>query len=282
VLVIVHPGADLSWCVTYLSNFYFAVNTAHSPMEHTWSLAVEEHFYLVWPFAVYALSVTASRRVALFGMIPAAIALAVATAFFEERLPVEADAIIYRVTFYRMISLALGAVIAYTEPQLRREPVRTVTLMGALFLPAILTIAMSPLVDHRWVGPVMLVGFSLLSGSILLAAIAADRAGNLLAKLLGWSPLTYCGRISYGLYLYHLPVFTALGVWGFPKGEPPPAWISGSALLLSAGVATASFYWIEQPLMQRSATWLKGRTPGDRRTPPEIDDPTGTHRVPAI
>lgn len=281
VLLIVDPGPYLGWCAAYLSNFFFAVNTAHSPMEHTWSLAVEEHFYLVWPFAVYALSVTASRRLALFGMIPAAIALAIATAFFEERLPAEADSIIYRVTFYRMMSLALGAVIAYTEPQLRRQPKRTATLMGALFLLAILIIPMTPLVDHRWVGPIMLVGFSLLSGSIVLAAIAAEQVGNVLAKVLGGSLLGFFGRISYGLYLYHLPIFTALGVWGFPKGEPPTVWISGLALLLSAGIATASFYGIEQPLLQRSAAWLKNRSARDPLEPPPIDEPTGTHRVPA-
>jgi len=284
VLLIVDPGPYLGWCATYLSNFYFAVETLHSPMEHTWSLAVEEHFYLFWPFAVYALSVTASRRLALFGMIPAAVALAVATAFFEERLPAQADAIIYRVTFYRMMSLALGAVIAYTEPQLRRQPRRILTLMGALFLLSILIIPMTPLVDHRWVGPIMLVGFSLLSGAILLAAMAAERSGGALADALHWAPLGFFGRISYGLYLYHLPIFTALGVWGFPKGEPPSLWISGLALLLSAAVATASFRWIEQPLLERNAAWLRASSDRDRleaQPPEEPIGPTGSHRVPA-
>src|SRR5262249_43976988 len=62
------PGRYILYCAGYLGNFYFAYHPAHLPLHHTWSLAVEEHFYLLWPFAVYRLSLPAARRATLFGI----------------------------------------------------------------------------------------------------------------------------------------------------------------------------------------------------------------------
>ena len=278
ILLVLDPGSYLGWCAAYLSNFYFAVHSGHSPMEHTWSLAVEEHFYLFWPLAVYGLSVANSRRLALWGLIPGALLLAVAAAFFEEHLPAEADAIIYRVTFFRMMSLALGAVLAYAEPLLRGNTARIAKWGAAMLLPAVFIIPCTLLVDHRWVGPIMLLGFSLMSGAILLFTIAANEAQGFLARCLSTPPLCFCGRISYGFYLYHLPIFTVLGVWGFPKGEPPAAATVLLALALAVGVSTLSFFCLERPLLLRNAAWLQRRK--ELQIEFREEPPTGTHRLP--
>ena len=250
VMWLASPGTYLAWCAGYLSNFYFAVHRAPSPMEHTWSLAVEEHFYLVWPLAVTWLPVASSRRLARFGILPAAVLLAFATAALEPRLPAEADGFIYRITWYRMLSLGLGALFAFGERELRVDPARPWWLAARFLVPALALLPCALLVDHRWVGPIMLVGFSLLSGAIFRASLAANGTAGLPARLLTLPPLGFAGRISYGFYLYHLPIFYAFGVLDDAKGQPPGLANTGAALGVSLLVATASFYAIERPLLR--------------------------------
>jgi peptidoglycan/LPS O-acetylase OafA/YrhL len=258
------PGSHLAWCAAYLSNFYFALHREPSPMEHTWSLAVEEHFYLVWPLAVGFLPVASSRRLALFGILPAAVLLALATAALEPWLPAEADGIIYRVTWYRMLSLGLGALFAFGERELRAEPARPWRVALRFLLPALAVLPGALLVDHRWVGPLMLVGFSLLSSAIFLAGLGANATGGLPARLLTLSPLCFAGRISYGFYLYHLPIFTAFGVYAYPKDQPPPLALTAAALGVSLLAAAASFYAIERPILRLTEPGraLAGRSGG--------------------
>ncbi len=244
------PGSHLAWCAGYLSNFYYAVQRAPSPMEHTWSLAVEEHFYLVWPLAVTWLPVATSRRVALLGILPLAVGLALATAALEPWLPAQADSLIYRITWYRILSLGLGALFAFGERELRADPARLWWTAARFLVPALLVLPTALLVDHRFVGPIMLVGFSLLSSALFLAGLAAHGTGGLPARLLTLPPLRFAGRISYGVYLYHLPILYAFGVQGSAPGHPPDLGAIGSALLASLLVATASFYAIERPLLR--------------------------------
>jgi peptidoglycan/LPS O-acetylase OafA/YrhL len=255
------PGSYLAWCAGYLSNFYFAVHRARSPMEHTWSLAVEEHFYLVWPLVVTWLPVASSRRLALFGLLPPAVLLALATAALEPWLPGEADAFIYRLTWYRMLSLGLGALFAFGERELRADPARPWRLAARFLVPALVVLPCALLVDHRWVGPIMLVGFALLSSAIFLAGLAANGTGGLPARLLALPPLAFAGRISYGFYLYHLPIFTAFGVFAHPKDHPPDLATTAAALGVSWLVATLSFYAIERPLLRLTEP---GRGLGER------------------
>src|SRR5882672_2186860 len=49
VLLLAKPGQYLAWCAIYLSNFHFMFDKTPNPLPHTWSLAIEEHFYLIWP-----------------------------------------------------------------------------------------------------------------------------------------------------------------------------------------------------------------------------------------
>jgi peptidoglycan/LPS O-acetylase OafA/YrhL len=72
-------------------------------------------------------------------------------------------------------------------------------------------------------------------------------AGDPIRRPLSWRPLAYLGKISYGLYLWHLPVFTA-AVW-FVGGPLPLGWVALLAAV-SVGVASASYHFVERPALR--------------------------------
>lgn len=237
-------GPELPWCFAYLGNFYFPFHEGGGPLEHTWSLAVEEHFYLVWPVLVYLLPRRVSAAIAF--CLPA---LAVAAAEYARRRyePAISLDLIYMATPFRMASLALGASLAHGEGLLRRHP----RLMQGL---ALLLIAGGEYLIQQWIvgirypqWPVMrLLLFLPVSGGIVLGGIALQQSRGPLARTLGCSPLRFVGRISYGLYLYHVPLF-ALTFRRLGAGGGAVA----VALTATLVIATISFYGVERPLLRR-------------------------------
>ncbi|HEX9998181.1 MAG TPA: acyltransferase [Abditibacterium sp.] len=338
VVAVWRPGPDVGWSALYLSNFYFAFNTDPSPLRHTWSLAVEEHFYLFWPLLVYSLKPQWSRNLAwllpFLGVGCATALLCVA----PETWPT--GALIYRGTMFRITSLALGALIAFYEPQLRAHTRRLrglglVTFCGgALAISVVLPLLFLVLrLSHNWKSLAHMVGFALLATGILLITLSLSSAptaatnptvkptvastgrshffagllliialgvwayntftsasiwprfssqtlttllqsGLLCAALIycglsfsGWangakvllesSPLRFIGRISYGLYLYHVPVFI---MWGLDSksGILAPWFSLVGAFVTTWLVALASFRWIETPILRFKDRFRQG------------------------
>jgi peptidoglycan/LPS O-acetylase OafA/YrhL len=243
----------------YLSNYYFAFDSQLSPLRHTWSLAVEEHFYLMWPWVVSSLSVTASRAIIVYLIMPAAIPLAVLTAYLEPAMGYEADALVYRITWYRMLSLGAGSLLAYHETDLRAAP-RTlllwaagIAICGASLLPN------AVFVDHRWIGPIMLVGFCCVSVATVMITLWLQWSGSRWNALVRHQSLAFVGRISYGLYLYHFPIFVAFGIT-HGADETEMSWLRcAAAVSASLGAAWLSFTYFEKPIQETVRRRLKTR-----------------------
>jgi len=251
VIGLTDPDVRGFWySVTYLSNFYFSFDHEFSPLLHTWSLAIEEHFYLLWPWVVAFLPVALSRSFLVRFVLPIAVVLAITTAYLEPTLHYEADALIYRITWYRMLSLGAGALLAYHETYLRTHPQALLKLSllvgcaGAALLPTVL------LVEHQWIGPIMLVGFSAVSTTSVSFAIWMHTVATWPAKLLRARALRGIGQISYGLYLYHFPIFAALGIGPGDEAATPGPIRSVIAVLLSFAAAWISFIVFEKPLQR--------------------------------
>jgi len=238
------------WSFAYLSNFYFSFDQEFSPLRHTWSLAIEEHFYLIWPWVVVFLPVILSTAILVYFVLPIAVNLAITTAYLEPMLGFEADALIYRITWYRMLSLGAGALLAYHETYLRTHPQALLKLSllvgcaGAALLPTVL------LVEHRWIGPIMLVGFSAVSTTSVGLAVWTHTVATWPAKLLRARALRGIGQFSYGLYLYHFPIFAALGIGHGDEVATPSPIRSLTAVLLSLAAAWISFIVFEKPIQQ--------------------------------
>lgn len=210
---------------------------AVSPLEHFWSLAIEEQFYWVWPVTVLVLFRTvrtARGRVVAIGALTVAAAAAA---------PVVAavwggDAA-YWATPARLSEILVGAFLAVVlagRTLGRRWQVAAIAALATLgvFVTAF------PASDVA-AGSSLLPVVAAVSGLLL---IGLQSAGPL-TSLLSLGPLVWLGRISYGVYLFHWPIFVAVDAerTGF-DGAP----LLGVRVALTLAVAQASFVVLEQPI----------------------------------
>lgn len=261
IVAIVRWGPEIPWVATYTSNFYFyELGVPFSPLSHTWSLAVEEHFYLVWPLVVYLLARRWSAVVAGLVLLP----LGAASAYWVARYGLlESMSMGQAFTQVRVFSLALGALLAFAEPayQMLMRGQRLWRFWGNVALVVLAlnlafwcyTLYVESLLDadmrthvafHRCVG---MGGVSL---SLVVLAIQADRLPKFRWLDPPFAVLRYVGRISYGLYLYHLPIFFALDVDGRAARGELDGWGMGLAVALSFAAASASYHLFERRLIR--------------------------------
>ncbi|GAB6900099.1 acyltransferase family protein [Kineosporia succinea] len=247
----------LNWRLAAESVDYLAEGTAAGPLQHFWSLAVEEQFYLLWPLLILALFRIRRRRVAL-GVIGAVVAgsFAVAVVTYGPQT--------YFTTHTRIWEMAAGALLAALmherafAPELivrgvnllpMRRPraprhgwlswAGLVTLVGLLFV-------VTP--DTVWPGPLTVL---VVAATLLVLAFGRGRDGT--EKLLSLRPLTWTGDISYSLYLWHWPLVVLAQVDG------NLTLVEGLTIVaLSFALAAGTYYGLEQP-MRTAPFWAAAR-----------------------
>jgi peptidoglycan/LPS O-acetylase OafA/YrhL len=232
---------------------YFSQGGTPSPLQHTWSLAVEEQFYLVWPLLLLACRAVRRRR--LLALSLAGVVVSAVTTYVLAR--VASPGRVYFGTDTRaqelLVGAALAALLAPTwrwrsgtplamqSPQLagRRRLPLLLSVCGLAALTGVATTADGAPSEFRH--GLLLV--TAVAAATLVAGVVLD-SGQPVARLLSTRLLVGIGRISYGLYLWHWPVYLAL------DGERTG--LHGYVLAaLRAGVtgvlACASFVLIERP-----------------------------------
>ncbi len=244
--------ADAFATLAYVANWrsilagksYWELFAAPSPLEHTWSLAIEEQFYLVWPLVVVALLRRSTR--ALLG---ASVALALASAASMLLLwDPGHTARAYLGSDTRAAAILLGAAFSIVVPfstTLTRRGVATLDVAGGIAAVG-LAIAWARLEGES---PFLYRGgFWLTEVAALVLIACAVVPGSRVGKLLAFRPLAYVGTVSYGVYLWHWPVDVVLT----PERIALPRW--GLALLRLAttfAIALVSFYVVERPIRTR-------------------------------
>jgi peptidoglycan/LPS O-acetylase OafA/YrhL len=209
-------------------------------LKHTWSLSIEEQFYLVWPLLLWGLLRLGGRRTALWVTLAGIAAVAV------HRVDVNAQAAFYR-TDTRADGLLVGCAIALAlgGGSLRRVPagiLRAAAAGGAAILVAIAA------TDAPGLG--FAIGYTVvaLAAGALVAPVAVHQLPTL-SRLLSWQPLIAAGRRSYGAYLYHYPLYHGLVE---PRlGEGPGALLLTASLTLVA--AAVSYRYVEAPFLRRKS-----------------------------
>lgn len=218
---------------------YFAPSSELEGLLHTWSLAVEEQFYLVVPVLLWALWRSGGRRRAVLGILVLTAASFVLALVLLAGHP--------RAAFYhapaRAWELGIGALLALgTLPRLGNRALReAVALAGfaAILLPVVLYDAATPFPGVAAVPPVL--GAAL----VILCGMEAGRAPTLVTRLLASRPLVAVGLVSYSLYLWHWPVLVALRRHSGTVDLPADA--VAVALVLTAVLGVASWRFVEQP-----------------------------------
>ncbi|ANS79286.1 O-antigen acetylase [Serinicoccus hydrothermalis] len=264
-------GGDLVASATYVVNWrmawrsvdYLDLERAPSPLQHYWSLSVEEQFYLVWPVILLGILVYAAGRARVFGALTWTITLAL----FGGSLALSwwwtlQEPAAYFVTPTRVHELMLGAIVALGArawPRLPRWVAAAVGWVGlALIVLSLLVITRETPFPGLWA--LLPTGGTAL---VLLAGPAAGRGGPVL--LLRWAPLQWVGRLSYSLYLWHWPfVAVAAELAHVGRGGPsslPVGW-GLVALLLSVVPAWLSFVLVEDPVRRHGRVLAARLTPG--------------------
>ena len=233
------------WYVFFGANFPLALGKSTvEALTPLWSLAVEEQFYLVWPWIVLFCGTQTLRRVALATVLFSPVIRAVATPLFSSHFP------IYCLTFFRADTLAFGAFLAAAQHEdgewiRSRRRAGLVALISATSLFGLLAALPS---FHPAANSVLFnsLGYSLsviAFGGALVYVLTIQR--GMVHFVLSAKPIRYLGQISYTFYLYHVAILqqTALQV-----KSPWARGMIGFAITL--GVAAISWHLLEQPILE--------------------------------
>ena len=248
-------GYFTNWMVALSSGSYFDHFSAPSPLAHTWSLAIEEQFYLVWPLltvGLLRLGRSSGRRVGTLVSVLLSLVSALLMALLYHAGDGSSMNFVYNATFTRIFDLGIGATVAWCVVGSQRSlSTRVLNIAGSAAL--VVTLAAMVFLGHEDSTPM---GFMFQGGFVVFALLSAmvilalrDEA-TWVARLFSLSPLRLIGRVSYGLYLWHWPVIILV--------TPHLVGVAGKKLLvlriLLIVVATAASYvLIERPI--RSMRW---------------------------
>ena len=234
------------------STDYWALFSDPSPLTHLWSLAVEEQFYVVWPFvAFWCLRRerwrTPLAAVAGIGFVVSVVLMAV---LYDPANPSR----VYMGTDTRAFSILIGALVALAglsrrvEPFALRHP-RVVEFGQAALLVAVL-LSWSQ-IDGASSQALYRGGLVLHSAAcaVLVATVGLTQP-NWVMRLLSLRPLLWLGAISYGLYLWHWPVFIIVNA---ERTGLDPWLLTVSRWAVSLTIAGVSYHVLETPIRYRKA-----------------------------
>jgi peptidoglycan/LPS O-acetylase OafA/YrhL len=239
------------WAGLYVTNIVRTFGEYVTLTPHTWSLAMEEQFYLVWPaLMIGLLSVLRLSRRGLALALVAMIGLSLAYRYWL----VESGATLQRlhndplvVAFSLLVGCLLAVVVAW----------RGWRLLGGLAFTAALGLLLALCVMDKgvWVYTVMVPATTLASAVAILVVVRDGRGPRWVHAVLTWAPLRGLGRISYGLYLWHYTVYYV--VKQEITGPDQVATRVVVEVLLSVAVATLSYHLLESKFLKLkdSARW---------------------------
>ncbi len=223
---------------------YFDVATHYKPLLHTWSLAVEEQYYIIFP--VFLLLCWRFGKTALFRLL--LVLLVVCTAIAYWGVLNKPNAAFYLLPF-RAWELLIGACVGfYLYQNANHFKLRSFLAHQVLSLVGLLMILCALLLHQHTITYLSLYGLLPTLGTALIILFASK--DTITSKLLSIKPMVGIGLISYSAYLWHQPIFSFAR--HASSGEPPTHWIWGLSILIFP-LSWLSWRYIERPFRDRSS-----------------------------
>lgn len=244
---------DVIAALLYISNWWYIFDGLSyfesfeaRPLEHLWSLAIEEQFYLLFPLIlILMLNKWSKKNILLLFFVVSILSAILMSTLYDPAANVSR---IYFGTDTRLQTLLLGVMCAFIWPafKLKRDAPRILVViidfLGFIGL-IVLMYSIYKLSEHS--AFLFNGGFYVLGIFTLLIIMAAVHPSSIMSRLLGIKPLTVIGKYSYSLYLWHYPVIVLMQKH-FVQGQVP-IYIHISSVILTIVLAVFSYKLIERP-----------------------------------
>lgn len=241
-------GSSGVFALLFGSNFWFWSQTGYAaeagefmPLLHTWTLAIEEQFYVIFPLVVAWI-----WRRAPGVMLPAFVAGFLASLIYAHFASVRTPDAAFYLLPARAWELLAGAILAAQESKIGRPRGSSISMvMNLLGIVAILAsvVFFSDATRHPSL-------FTLVPVAGTMAVIWFGGRGDVVSRALSSRPLVFTGLVSYSLYLWHYPVFSYLRIAGVEESVAVKAGI----LVVSFLLAWLSYRYVETPARRRHRT----------------------------
>jgi len=264
-------GADAA-AATYSSNWYLiAANQSYfarfappQPLDHLWSLAVEEQFYLIWPwlllFFLFFIRRRGASAIPWLALPTLAMAAGSAVAMFMLYQPGVDPTRVYEGTDTRACGLLIGAAVAmvWSSSRAGRASKTAARVLDGPALAGLAVIAVMIWRVGQYSPFLYRGGLVLLSVATAAVVAAAACPGSLVGAALSWRPLRWLGVRSYGIYLWHYPVIVLTTP---PNGTEELA-RAAAQIAVTIAVAALSWRFVEEPIRHGAIAraWKRIRT----------------------
>jgi peptidoglycan/LPS O-acetylase OafA/YrhL len=257
-------GYDVMAAATYVVNWvlarrevdYLASDALPSPVQHYWSLAVEEQFYVVWPLLLILLALVV-RRPGRRAVGAALGALVLASFGWSVWASHATPAPAFFTTTTRLWELGIGALLAVWLAGRHRpaRPARGSAVLGWAGLLGVLAVGVLLPTDVDWPGAWALLP-TVSTALVIWSGWQGAPSGPV--RLLGTRPMVWIGGLSYSIYLWHWPAIV-LGQWtvNWLTASTTPAWLVVALAAGSLLPAWLSWRYVESPIHHGS--WLRDR-----------------------
>lgn len=249
-----------NWWYIGQEQSYFELIGRGNMLAHLWSLAVEEQFYLIWPAVVIVIVAVARARrastrralILVAGVGALASTAAMAAMSMRSGVPIDADPtrVYFGTDTHAMSVLAGAALAALWQPGRasgRIAPGGQVVLgaLGAATLGVLAWVMVAANEYSPWIYRGGFLGVSLL---VALLILVATHPASPIGTMLDLRALRWVGERSYGIYLWHWPIFLVTR-----PGQDLPWhgwWLDLARIALVLGIAEASYRWVEEPIRE--------------------------------